>query len=126
MESHYCRKKTSKLYLETLWESKAQLLKVYNNEFCKDNNCDPVSIATFSEVFEQMNLSLYQPKKDACDLCEKYKTKNVSEEEYKCHIKKKESARVEKESDKKSTKEVTMDLQAVQLCPRSNVLLTLF
>lgn len=122
LESHYCRKNSSKMYLETLWESKMQLMRFYNDEFCKEKSYHPVSVATFNEVFDEMNLSLFQPKKDACDLCEKYKTKNVSEEEYRLHIQKKESARREKENDKNSEKEVfTMDLQAVQLCPKSNV-----
>lgn len=121
LESHYCRSQTTKLYLEPIWESKAQLLKVYNNEFAKERGYDPVSITTLSNVFESMNLALFRPKKDLCDICEAFKCKNVSEENYNKHIEMKKAARCEKINDKESGKEVlTMDLQCVLLCPKSN------
>lgn len=122
LESHYCRANSSKLYLEPIWETKAQLFKEYQNEFCKQNKFKPLSRATFSKRFDEMNLSLHQPKKDRCDVCVAFETENLSEIQYNLHIVLKEEARTEKAKDKLSENEVfTMDLQSVLLCPKSNV-----
>lgn len=68
-----------------------------------------------------MNLALFRPKKDLRDICEAHKCKNVPEEKFIKHINMKDAARKEKDRDKKSDKEVlTMDLQSVLLCPKSN------
>lgn len=122
LESHYCRASTSKLYLEPIWNSKAHLYNVYKSDFCKNQNERPVSIATFHKEFDKKRLSLYRPKKDLCDTCVAFETKNLIEEKYNEHIKLKEEARNEKLKDKESHNEVfTMDLQSVLLCPKSNV-----
>ena len=122
LESHYCRANTSKLYLESLWYSKSQLYRAYCENFCQENNIPPMSRATFSTAFDQKNLSLYQPKKDRCDTCVAFETKNISQEEYDFHIILKNEARQEKANDKDSDNEVfAMDLQSVLLCPKSNV-----
>ncbi|GFU46245.1 uncharacterized protein TNCV_2155761 [Trichonephila clavipes] len=34
LESHYCRKDSSKLYFEPLWTSKSQLYNAYKDNFC--------------------------------------------------------------------------------------------
>lgn len=122
LESHYCRASTSKLYLEPIWNSKANLYKIYKNEYCKSRNEKYVSIATFHKEFDKMRLSLYRPKKDLCDNCVAYETGNLPEEKYQDHILLKTEARNEKNMDKESQNEVfTMDLQAVLLAPKSNV-----
>lgn len=73
-------------------------------------------------MFEDLNLSLFSPKKDECDICVGYKTKNIDNIQYTEHITRKEQARKEKEEDKNSNNKVfTMDLQSVLLCPKSNV-----
>lgn len=41
------------------------------------------------KFFYDFNLSLYQPKKDACNTCKRYKTGNSTVEEYETHILKK-------------------------------------
>lgn len=70
-----------------------------------------------------MNLGLFQPKKDECDICVGYKTKNISFEVYNNHIANKELARQEKDADKVMDGQIvfTMDLQSVLLSPKSNV-----
>lgn len=73
-----------------------------------------------------MNLSLFVPKKDQCDVCCGYETGNVEQEAYQVHVQRKTAARAEKERDKDSAgkdpslKVITMDLQSVLLCPRLN------
>lgn len=76
----------------------------------------------FFERFNKENYSIYIPKKDLCDTCVAFSTKNLDHEEYEIHQKMKEEAREEKSKDKLSASAVfTMDLQAVLLCPKSTV-----
>lgn len=120
VESHYCRARSSKLYLEPNWNSKSALFTFYKN-WCKDQNYVPVSIALFFHVFEDMNLSLFKPKKDECDTCVGYRNKNISEENYALHQIKKQESREAKQLDKGSNNRVfCMDMQAVLLSPKSN------
>lgn len=123
LESHYCRKSSSKLYLEPNWSSKMGLYKLYKNDWCQGNNIIPLSIASFGNLFDDLNLALFSPKKDECDVCVGYKTKNVDENTYQEHLIKKEEARAEKDLDKsgENRKVFTMDVQSVLLCPKSNV-----
>lgn len=73
-----------------------------------------------------MNLSLYTPKKDQCDVCCGYEVGNVPLETYTEHQNRKSEARAEKELDKacalesKFVKVITMDVQAVLLTPKLN------
>ncbi|CAH2010470.1 unnamed protein product [Acanthoscelides obtectus] len=69
MESHYCRATSKKVYLEPLWISKASLYKFYKSEYCIENKVQPVSQAKFDTTFKELNLSLFRPKKDECDVC---------------------------------------------------------
>lgn len=118
MDSHYCRSTTSRLYLEPLWQSKQELFREYT-KYCREHEKVQLGYKAFLDVFNDMNLSLFRPKKDQCDVCCSYKTKNINEEIYNSHQLKKEEARREKENDKqnKASKVYTMDLQSVLLCP---------
>lgn len=121
MESHYCRKSTSKLYLEPLVQSKSQLYKLYIDE-CNVNGKTPLSRTYFSDAFEANNLSLFSPKKDQCDQCCGHGTGNISDQDWNKHIEDKNRSRKEKEMDKEKALSgelivFTMDLQAVKVCP---------
>lgn len=122
MESHYCRASSKKLYLEPHWKSKSDLYEFYKTDWCQ-KGINYVSKSTFKQLFKKNNLSLFSPKKDACDICAGHKTENIDEITYNTHIQKKEEARNEKQKDKESlsTRAFTMDLQAVMLAPKSNV-----
>ncbi|XP_047036028.1 uncharacterized protein LOC124641835 [Helicoverpa zea] len=122
LESHYCRKTTSKLYLEQIWQSKEQLYREYVKQLLdKGINEYKVSQKIFFQEFDAMNLSLFSPKKDQCDLCCAFKVGNIAEEVYTAHREKKERARQEKTADKNNpdpeTMVFTFDLQAVLLSP---------
>lgn len=112
MESHYCRSRSGKLYLEPIWQSKTDLYNEYRKfSVQQDPEIRTVSIKTFTSLFEELNLSLFIPKKDQCDVCTSFKTTNISEENYLQHQKRKEDARNEKEKDKVEAKHVyCMDL----------------
>ncbi|CAG9840695.1 unnamed protein product [Diabrotica balteata] len=121
VESHYCRASSSKLYLEPNWHSKFSLYSFYK-DWCNQHNQSFLSIASFTHVFEEMNLSLFRTKKDECDKCVAHKTGNLTDDEFNLHQTKKEEARTEKSTDKESDNKVyCMDLQSVLLSPKSNV-----
>ncbi|KAK6186042.1 hypothetical protein SNE40_008154 [Patella caerulea] len=123
LPSHYCRSTSTKLYLEPTFSTRADIYKVYRT-YCESNNKTFCGRKLFFQIFDEMNLSLYVPKKDQCDTCIAYQTKNISEEEYNSHIEKKEAAREEKGRDKeraledKSLLMLTLDLQALLMCPK--------
>nr|CAH7736180.1 unnamed protein product [Callosobruchus chinensis] len=121
MPAHYCRKDTKKLYLEADFGSKSNLYRVYKNH-CEENGKVALSSFVFSEIFEEMNLALFCPKKDQCNTCVSHKAGNVDQKVYDEHIKLKNRARSEKDFDKKDAETqkkhvFVMDVQAVKLCP---------
>lgn len=122
MESHYCRKSTKKLYLEPNWQSKAQLYRQFRL-YCESQGKEAIiaSDCLFYSMFDELNLGLFSPKKDQCDICCSYSKGNINEEDYRAHLNKKEEARNEKSTDKdttdKKTAVFTMDMQAVLLSP---------
>lgn len=75
----------------------------------------------FYSVFDKLNLGLFSPKKDQCDLCCSFNKGNLTQELYEEHVRKKTEARNEKYVDKGATNErttvYTMDMQAVLLSP---------
>ena len=48
---------------------------------------------------KKMNLEIFQPKKDQCDICCGYQVHNLDEETYNAHVLRKEEARAEKSKD---------------------------
>lgn len=121
MPSHYCRKESTKLYLEPIIQSKRELYRIYVKEATKTGQ-KVASRKLFEDVLKDENIALFQPKKDACDLCCSYKAGNITEEIYQQHVSRKDLARQEKTLDKEAAKKgmlhvVTADLQAVKLCP---------
>lgn len=100
MESHYCRKRTKKLYLEQNYKAKAEVYDVYK-KVCLEADVCPLSLCTFLKVFDDMNIGLFKPRKDQCDLCCAFKMKQLDEIVYNAHILAKDHAREEKSQDKK-------------------------
>lgn len=122
MPSHYCRSQSSKLYLESIFKSQKEVYDVYV-ENCSEAKTKPLSLTQFKKKLIKMNIGLFQPKKDQCDLCCMHKVDNLSEEKWLEHQQRKEDARREMEADSerakldKSLMVITMDLQAILLCP---------
>ena len=118
MESHYCRSTSSKMYLEPTWQSHSELYREYCSK-ATEAGIEPINRVTFVEIFNDLNLSLFSPKKDQCDICCAHESGNYSTEEYELHQCRKELARLEKQKDKVEKKNVfTMDLESVLLAPR--------
>nr|CAI5827869.1 unnamed protein product [Callosobruchus analis] len=120
--SHYCRSQSSKLYLEPIFKSQKEVFDVYV-ENCSESKIKPLSLTQFKKFFIKLNIGLFQPKKDQCDLCCMHEVNNISEEKWLEHQQMKEDARREMKADTerakldKSLMVITMDLQAVLLCP---------
>lgn len=119
--SHYCRKDTSKLYLENSFHSLMDVYRLYK-EKCRDAENTPLSRFAFNQILCKMNVALFQPRKDQCDVCCQFKVGNLSQTIYDCHIIAKDRARKEKEIDKQEANEnklvaLVVDVEAVKLCP---------
>lgn len=120
MDSHYSRKDSQKQYLEHPFQTK-RVYEIYKQK-CTEEDKQFVSITTFNKVFQDLNLAIHQPKKDQCDTCLQYKAKQLTEEYYKNHIKRKNLGQESKAKDKEEAiKEnqytFAMDIQSVKLCP---------
>ena len=121
LPSHYCRKLSSKKYLEP--NSYCQLYRLYVED-CQGNENTPVSRLTFMEEFRAANFEIFHPRKDQCDTCVSFKHGNIPEDVYSQHRSDKERAQEEKARDKAEaslsdgdTVVFTMDLQSVLLSP---------
>ncbi|XP_077103049.1 uncharacterized protein LOC143753996 [Siphateles boraxobius] len=108
---HYCRSTTSKQYLEPVFQSMADLYAVYCRA-AAEKNVTPLSRQVFTNEFKRLNLGLYHPKKDQCNICCAFKTGNLPDDEWQHHLLQKEEARAEKLSDKSKASNNTMVLCA--------------
>lgn len=118
LPSHYNRKDTSKLFIELIFRNKSHLYQVYK-QFCYDKNSRPFSIKKFDIIFSNKNIAIHKLNKDMCDTCLTYQNGNLCEDDYQQHISRKNSARQEKEKDKRDALErkcivLNVDLQAVK------------
>jgi len=121
MPSHYCRSQTDRLYLEGPFYSKQEIINVYKSK-CADDNIVPLSDCYVLNYMAENKLSIFLPKKDKCDFFTSYNMGHIDVNEYAEHIAHKDRARQEKENDTNLAKNnscivLTMDCQAVKLCP---------
>lgn len=131
IESHYCRKESSKTYLPSSLNIKKMydLYKVY----CSENAIKVASECIYRQIFcREFNISFFIPKKDQCGICTKYKNCNDIErlemqDQYDLHLQNKNLARESKEKDKERAKQeekfctAVFDLQQVLPCPKIEV-----
>ncbi|CAG9816238.1 unnamed protein product [Phaedon cochleariae] len=108
IESHYCRKNSSKTYLP----STLNITKMYElySKYCQENNLPMAKECIYRKIFcEEYNISFFQPKKDQCGLCTNYNNSNENEkcemqENFNSHVQNKNLARENKENDKERAK----------------------
>lgn len=123
LPSHYCRKTTSKLYLDHVFTSMADVFKAFEECTIKEKK-PAANRTTFNKYFKEMNLAIFHPRKDRCDVCVKFEVGNLPEAEYLLHVNKKNMAQNEKIADKKDAENgschvICMDVQAAKLCPKT-------
>ena len=123
LSSHYCRKDSTKLYLETSIESKIQLYKLFQS-FCDAKGVKHVSRQVLYQTAKVMNIGIFKPRKDQCNVCLSFDFGQCSQKEYDTHMKRKQEAQDEKTRDKRLAEDdrsvlvITMDLQIVLLAPK--------
>lgn len=123
--SHYCRADSKKHYIEPVFGSIAQLHDEYTRKM--EEELKPAyGYQKFKNLFNELNLGLYKPKKDLCDTCCGHDAGTVDDSEYSEHIKRKDEARASKAADKRQAitdgnmKVITVDLQSLLVCPKLN------
>lgn len=122
MPSHYCRKDTTKSYLEPSFQSFADLYREYVST-CQAESKIKMSKNVFVSELKLQKISIFQPRKDQCDTCVEFSQGNISDEKYNHHRERKEAAQAEKEKDKMDhpqhsrTKVLCVDVQRVLLAP---------
>ncbi|XP_072395672.1 uncharacterized protein [Diabrotica undecimpunctata] len=132
VESHYCRQKTTRLYLPAT----LNISKMYSlyEEYCQNNNIEQKATESlYRTIFNtEFNMSFFRPKKDLCDTCHDYEHSSAEEklkleETFQLHVRNKNMARDLKNIDKEKAKENTtfcaaaFDLQQVLSTPKSDV-----
>ncbi|KAK3915284.1 Lon protease [Frankliniella fusca] len=137
VESHYCREVSRKQYLDECL-STAKMHRMYLLE--RGEQPFTANLRQYRDIFNTcFNLSFFKPKKDQCALCVEWErsspeAKEKENEQYQKHIENKKVARELKKADKlrslneeakvatgKNIRVITMDLQKVLYCPKSEV-----
>lgn len=92
-------------------------------KWCTENELVPVGRMQFTGLLKKYEIAIHHPRKDQCDTCCGFKVGTVDNEEYANHIKRKDDARTAKRAAKESANSeklvVTMDLQSVLVCPKT-------
>ena len=130
INSHYCRAKTSKQYLDP----SLNISKMYDlcKEKCLEINEEPVKESYYRFIFNTAyNIGFHKPKTDRCDFCELYKVKNDNKIELtpedvsaqQEHLAEKLAMREEKGRDKEEEDIliVVFDLQNVVTLPKAEI-----
>ena len=121
--SHYRRKESSKLYVESDL-TMATMYRLFKEEHPETN----IHSTTYSKIIKTLNIGFYKPKNDQCGMCTSYKNSKKTDEDvqlYNEHIDRKNMCRLSKEADKVKAKTnpkfaaFIIDLAAVNNCPKA-------
>lgn len=130
-ESHYCRNSTTKQYLN----SDLNLSRMYQlyGTHCEEHNITKykASFSLYKNVFGEMNIDFFHPKKDMCGFCKTYyeadnEDKQDMEYQFQEHQKEKKLSREIKNEFKTSDQRdntlcvATFDLMQTLLLPITN------
>ena len=123
--SHYCRNIPAYANKRFLYAG-TKLSHLYTQYVAASGEAGrrSVSYTVFTTTARKLNISVFVPRKDQCDICVSAKHGNVEPRTYASHIKSKQEAREEKHKDETEADDTvsvwTMDVQAVLLCPKTN------
>ena len=125
VDSHYCRKDSSKGYLDNNLSIRV-MFNLYKEKAFLDNE-PMVSEYVYRDIFNtQYNLSFFHPKKDKCDLCHRYDSDLVEKTEYDIHQENKNLSNHQRAADKakahaeKDFHVCAIDMKHVLHVPHSN------
>lgn len=102
--SHYCRKSSSKLYLDNNLQNLAKVYRLYKAK-CAQHQRVPVSQTTYRRLFHRYNIGFHHPKKDKCAVCEGYRLLPKADvtpevvQQYELHSQEKDATYAEHKSD---------------------------
>ncbi|KAF2878933.1 hypothetical protein ILUMI_27237 [Ignelater luminosus] len=85
MESHYCRKSSKRLYLN----SDLSISKIFERSRGEAHVSEVTYRRTSGNIY---NLSFFNPKKVHCEICTQYKDNTVAVEDYKQHLRRRDKA----------------------------------
>lgn len=91
-------------------------------KYCTEKNEKPYQFKQFNIIMNNMNIRLFKPRKNQCDIYISHINGNISDDEWNEHIARKEAARSQKEKAKTdpNLKYVfVVDVEAVMVCPRA-------
>ena len=120
MPAHYCRKSSSKKYIERSFNSKMKVYQEYKN-WSKGRQLPIASRQVFVDEFDAGNFAIFRPRKDQCDLCVSYAEGNISEATYTLHRLRKDMAQKAKEDDKKRASESGGTVKMITSCVCHNI-----
>ena len=121
--SHYCRKQPSyegKRFIHK-GRSRHQLHSDYTQS-CHEKEFKAVGWKYFNGAFHRLNLCVFIPNKDQCDVCVGFKHGSIARDVYEHHVARKLAAQEMKAVDKVTPENVsvwTMDLESVLMCPKT-------
>ncbi|WAR23826.1 hypothetical protein MAR_037495 [Mya arenaria] len=110
--SHYCRADTMKKYIEPVFGSIADLHVEYKRKM--DDETEP-SI----KLFNEMDLRLFKPNKDLCNICCGHDAGTITETDYNEHIKRKDDSRDSQAADKRRAA-TDINIKSLLVCPTLN------
>jgi len=130
VESHYCRKNSSKLYLDSNLTFK-EMFRLYEQWFDPEKYSNKAStLRQYQDIVNKnINLEFHKPKKDQCDECETFKNlpkpiNEAQEIKQKDHLRNKDAARTQKHIDKlaainsNDTLTAAFDFQKIHIVPQ--------
>lgn len=132
VESHYCRKNSTKKYLDGQLSYK-RLHNLYTEWFSHENyECEMASLRQYQDIVNKnFNIAFYYPKKDQCDKCHAFLSNKAPSEiqktEQELHMQRKNLGRTVKAADKAEAEKssnvitATFDMQKILSCPFGNV-----
>ena len=98
---HYCRSNSSKLHLEPLLQSFADVYKLSISK-CNENNQCPLSRQVVKTIFDEYKLALFHPRKHQCEVCVGCDYGDIEEQVWLMHQDRKEAAQSAKSVDKET------------------------
>lgn len=113
MPSHYCRKRTKRLYLEGPFNNLNEVYNIYK-QHCAENKILAFSKFYFTNYMKDNIFSIFIIKIDQCDICCGYETGQISEDDYAEHMALKNRARKEKKIDKQQASSETLSFYTSQ------------
>lgn len=122
--SHYCRSTNKKTFVESTFTSFRHMHRICS-KWCNELQKKATGWKKFNKVLESNSIGIHKQKKDQCDTCVGHTFGNVSDEEFTLHREKKTRAHAKKKLFEDNhangdTLVISMDLQSVLLCPKSN------